>query len=107
MNTLEPVYQALDAYLRRQGYEVGGKLWRDGFGLVAAGADEAGQPHVVVSVSTADWTIMASQNTLVAALRSARYQLLTAPQPVPLDAARWLTTIIEQWETDHPADRPN
>lgn len=107
MNSLDHVYRVLDAWMRKQGYEVGGKLWRDGFGLIAAGADEAGRPHVVVSVSTEDWTVMVSQNTLVKALRSARHRVLDAPQPVPLEAARWLTTIIDQWETDHPGDKPN
>ena len=107
MSEIEAVYRETTAYVRKEGYEVGSRLWSDGFGLVAAGADLAGKPHVIVSVTSPDTTIMVSKDTLIEALRLARHHVLTSNHLVPLDAARWLTTIIDQWETDHPGDKPN
>lgn len=100
-------YPVISNFLRREGYEVGGKLWSDGFGLVAAGLNLAGDPHAIVSLTTETNTVMVGGPSLITAMREARAEVLATNARTPLEAARWLTTMIEQWERDHPADRPN
>ena len=103
---LELCYKATYNALKADDYETAGRLWLDGFGIIAAGHKEGGAQTVVV-VATLDDVIVMPANQLIAALLSARMAVLCSKKRMPIEAAAWLTRIIAQWENDHPADRPN
>jgi hypothetical protein len=106
IDPLELTFKATFHALKADDYETVGRLWPDGFGILAAG-HKGREAQTVIVVATLDHVIVTPARQLIAALRDARLAVLNSPNRMPIEAAGWLTRIIEQWETDHPADRPN
>lgn len=107
--SIESLFATIVAVCKGRNLETVGRLWDDGFGIVAVGSERTGETKCTALIgSVVEGRVFSVEHrTLIGVLREAQLGLAECPYPVPAEAHSWLGRIIDKWETDHPADKPN
>jgi len=107
--SIESLFATIVAVCKGRNLETVARMWDDGFGILAVGGNRAGGTKCTVLIgSVSEGRVFSVEHwTLLGVLREAQLCLAECPYPVPAEAHSWLGRIIDKWETDHPADKPN